>query len=131
MLLLSDVRDFLKTLGIADYYYIGKLDNKKEKSVGVYQREKQGYSIALGGSKNKKYDVKSVSILIHWNKNARETEERALLIFEKLENLRQITMGNTLVYYVVPSINEPVDVGSDDAGVYERVIWIDIYFERK
>lgn len=131
MLLLSDVRDFLKTLGIADHYYIGKLDNKKEKSVGVYQREKQGYSVALGGSKNKKYDVKSVSILIHWNKNARETEEQALFIFEKLKNIKQVTMGNTLVYYTMPRVDEPVDVGSDDACVYERVIWIDIYFERK
>lgn len=130
MLLLADIKDFLKTLQIADYYYTGKLDGKKEKSVGVYQRRQNGYKMAIGGSVNKKYDVKSVSILIHWNKNSRETEEQALLIFEKLRNLRQVTMGDTKVYYTMPQVNEPVDVGTDDTGVYERVIWLDLYHER-
>ena len=97
MLLLSDIRDYLKSIDIADNYYIGKMDSKKEKSVGVYQRGKQGYKVALGGKKNKKYDVKSVSILIHWNQNARETEEHALFVMEQLECIRNVTMGDTLV----------------------------------
>ncbi len=130
MLLLADIKDYLKTLQIADYYYTGKLDNKKEKSIGVYQRGQNGYKVAIGGPINKKYDVKSVSVLIHWNKDSKETEEQALLIFEKLSNIRQVTMGDTKVYYVMPQTNEPVDVGTDDAGVYERVIWLDIYYER-
>lgn len=130
MLLLSDIRDYLKTLGIAEHYYIGKLDNKQEKSVGVYQKGQNGYSVTLGGLKNKKYEKKSVSILIHWNQNARETEEQALLIFEKLETIRQISMGETFVYYVMPQVEEPVDIGTDDNGVYERVIWLDLYYER-
>jgi hypothetical protein len=130
MLLLSDVRDYLKTLGIAEHYYIGKLDGKQEKSLGVYQKDQGGYKVALGGLKNKKYEKKSVSLLIHWNKNARETEEQALFIFDKLENIKQVTMGETLVYYVAPQVGEPVDVGTDDNGVYERVIWLDLYHER-
>ena len=28
-------------------------------------------------------------------------------------------------------VPEPVDVGTDDKGIYERVIWFDIYYERK
>lgn len=131
MLLLSDIRDYLKTLGIAEHYYIGKLDNKQEKSIGVYQRGRNGYRVTLGGLKNKKYEKKSVSILIHWNQNARETEEQALFIFEKLETIRQVTMGGTFVYYTMPQVEEPVDVGTDDNGVYERVIWLDLYHERK
>lgn len=131
MLLLSDVRDYLKSLGIAEHYYIGKLDNKQEKSIGVYQRGQNKYKIPVGGLKNKTYDVKSVSILIHWNKNARETEKQALFIFEKLETIRQITMVGTPVYYIALQTAEPVDVGTDDDGIYERVIWMDIYYERK
>lgn len=130
MLLLTDVKDYLKTLGIAEHYYVGRLDNKKEKSVGVYQRGQNGQTMAIGGPINKKYGVKSVSILLHWNKNARETEEHALFVLEQLTNIKQITMGNTKVYYAMPRTEEPVDVGSDAAGVYERVIWLDIYFER-
>lgn len=130
MLLLADIKDYLKTLQIADHYYTGKLDNKKEKSVGVYQRGQNGYKMAIGGSVNKKYDVKSVSILVHWSKDSKETERQALLIYEKLRNLRQVTMGDTKVYYATPQINEPVDVGTDDTGVYERVIWLNLYHER-
>lgn len=130
MLLLADIKDYLKTLQIADHYYTGKLDGKKEKSVGVYQRGQNGYKMAIGGSVNKKYDVKSVSILVHWNKNSKETERQALLIYEKLRNLRQVTMGGTKVYYATPQTNEPVDVGTDDTGVYERVIWLNLYHER-
>lgn len=130
MLLLADIKDYLKTLQIADHYYTGKLDSKKERSVGVYQRGQNGYKMAIGGPVNKKYDVKSVSILVHWNKNSKETERQALLIYEKLRNLRQVTMGDTKVYYATPQTNEPVDVGTDDAGVYERVIWLNLYHER-
>lgn len=130
MLLLSDVRDYLKSLGIAEHYYIGKLDNKQEKSIGVYQRGQNKYKIPVGGLKNKTYDVKSVSILIHWNKNARETEKQALFIFEKLETILRIMIGETFVSFVAMQTAEPVDVGTNDEGVYERVIWMDIYYER-
>ena len=60
---------------IADHFYIGKLDNKKDKSIGVYQLERSSPpGIAIGGISNTKTMEKSVSILIHWNKNAKETE---------------------------------------------------------
>lgn len=111
MLLLTDVKDYLKTLGIAEHYYVGRLDNKKEKSMGVYQRGQNGQIMAIGGPINKKYGVKSVSILLHWNKNARETEEHALFVLEQLTNIKQITMGNTKAYYAMPRTEEPVDVG--------------------
>ena len=38
MLGLADIRNWLKTLeNKADNYYIGKLDNKNNKSIGLYQ----------------------------------------------------------------------------------------------
>ena len=39
---LSEIRDWLKTLGIAENCYIGRLDNKKERSLGVYGRSRKG-----------------------------------------------------------------------------------------
>lgn len=128
MLLLSDVKDYLKALGIADNYYVGKLDAKTEKSVGVYQRGQQRFTAAVG--KFKKYETKSVSILIHWTKNSKETEKQALLIYEKLISASQVKMGQKKIYCIIPQTNEPVDVGMDDTGVYERVIWLDLYYER-
>lgn len=130
MLFLSDIRDYIESLQIADHNYIGKLDNKQDRSIGVYQRNTNQNAVAVGGLKNKKYGVKSVSILIHWNKNARETEENAYAIYEKMRDIRNVTMNDTLVYYAMPQTPEPVDVGTDEKGVYERVIWLDIYYQQ-
>ena len=126
MLSLSDIRDYLETMQIAEHYYVGKLDNKQKKAVGVYQRPPDRYVAAFGGRKI--YNKRSVSILIHWNKSVRETEEHAFSVFEQLTNIRNATMGNTLVYYAIPQMAEPQDVGTDDAGVYEQVIWMDFYY---
>lgn len=128
MLGLSDIRDYLKTLDIADHYYVGKLDNKQERSVGVYQRPPDRYVAAVGNEK--KYDRRSVSILIHWNKNYSETEQHAFSVFEELKNIRNVTMGTTLVYYAIPLLETPQDVGTDDKGVYEQVIWMDFYYQK-
>ena len=129
---LANIRDWLKTFGIAEHYYIGKLDNKKEKSLGVYQRQGGNPHIALGGLANTKYQVKRVSILLHWNKNANETEITAQQLYDKIITLKEPpVIGNTKVYYISMQVPEPVDVGTDDAGVYERVIWMEIYYERR
>ena len=36
MMTLANVRDFLKTIISAEHFYIGRLDNKQDKSIGVY-----------------------------------------------------------------------------------------------
>ena len=43
MLGIGDVRDYIAGLGIADNnnVYCGKLDNKKDKSIGVYNLTRQ------------------------------------------------------------------------------------------
>ena len=65
----------------------GKLDNKKDKSIGIYQLKTSNESnVAIGGIDNTKTMEKSVSILIHWNTNAKETEQKAYEIYNKLLN---------------------------------------------
>ena len=131
MMLLSDVRDFLKELNIADHYYIGKLDTKQERSIGVYQRPGGMSRIAIGGLSCTSYDVKRVSILVHWNQNAKETEEKALELFNKLIEMENVQMGDSKVYFIAMQTPEPIDVGLDESGIYERVIQMDIYHERR
>jgi hypothetical protein len=129
MLLLADIKDWLKTVYDADHYYTGKLDNKKTKSIGVYQRSSYGPKrVGVGGGK--KHEIKNISVLVHWNENSKETEIAAIELFEKLETMRQFKIGDTFVYYLSMQVNEPVDVGTDDNGIYERVIWFDVYYER-
>lgn len=130
-MILSDVKDWLKTLDVAEHYYIGKLDNKQDKSLGVYQRDAGQPGIALGGLAITKYAVKRISLLLHWNNNAKETEIAAYKLYEKLLTTDRPIIGDTQVYVVSLSTAEPQDVGTDDAGIYERVIWADIYYERR
>lgn len=131
MLALADVRDWVKSLGVGEHFYIGKLDNKQEKAVGIYQRKThEAPHIALGGLENTKYEVKPISVLLHWSKNAKDTEEASCALFDKLLNETNVMIGGKHINYIRLLVSEPQDVGTDDAGVYERVIWFDLYYER-
>ena len=117
---------------IADHIYIGKLDNKKEKSIGVYQLQTSNPpNVAIGGLGNTKIFEKPVSILIHWNKNAKETELKALELYYKLLNSRNFTINDNKVNYIRLLEPEPVDVGTDSANVYERVIRAIFYYKKE
>ena len=132
MITLAEVRDWIKTFNAANNYYIGKLDNKQENSIGIYQRKTiDGPRVAIGGRSLASYDVKSISILIHWNKNANETEKRTQYLYNRLFEAESVVIGETPIKMIALLQNEPVDVGTDDNNVYERVIELDLYYERE
>ncbi|WP_247941266.1 minor capsid protein [Streptococcus oralis] len=132
MITLAEVRDWIKTFNAANNYYIGKIDNKQENSIGIYQRKTiDGPRVAIGGRSLASYDVKSISILIHWNKNANETEKRAQYLYNRLFEAESVVIGGTPIKMIALLQNEPVDVGTDDNNVYERVIELDLYYERE
>ena len=132
MITLAEVRDWIKTFNAANNYYIGKIDNKQENSIGIYQRKTiDGPRVAIGGRTLASYDVKSISILIHWNKNANETEKRAQYLYNRLFEAESVVISGTPIKMIALLQNEPVDVGTDDNNVYERVIELDLYYERE
>lgn len=115
---------------VADHFYIGKLDTKKQKAIGVYQLQPINPNVAVGGLSNTKIKEKDVSILIHWNNNANETETKALELYYKFMNARNFHITeNILVNYIDLLVPEPIDVGTDNANVYERVIQARFYYE--
>ena len=134
MLTLKDIRQYISDLGITadDNVYIGKMDNKQQKSIGVYSRPKSGSpNTAIGGLECTTYDTKSISLLVHWNKSKDETETAAYELFERLRNVSSLTIGDTHINYLSLMVPEPQDVGTDDSGVYEYVIWLDFIYERE
>lgn len=134
MLALKDIREWVAGLGIAenDHVYIGKLDNKMPKSMGVYSRATSGQpNTALGGLAYTTYAVRPVSLLIHWTRNKAESELAAYELFGKLRNVSSQIIGNTQVRFLRLMVPEPQDVGTDDGGVYEYVIWLDFIYQRK
>lgn len=133
MLGIGDVRDYIAGLGIADNnnVYCGKLDNKKDKSIGVYNLNRQRPpQTAVGGLNNSSYRVKSISILVHWNTSVRDTEKAAEQLYNMLRDMNHITINVTKVFFTKMLVDEPVDVGTDDKGIFESVIELDIYYER-
>lgn len=129
MITLSNVRDWLKTLIDAEHFYIGRLDDKQEKSVGVYTLKTSGEPLRGIGS-DLSFDVIAVSVLVHWNENANETEVNARNLFEKLRTIKNVTINDSKVYMIQLLMPEPIDVGTDGT-IYERVIEFKLFYERK
>lgn len=131
MMMLEDVRDYIASLNVADHVYMGKLPDKEEKSIGVYNSKHQhAYHAALGGPSLEGYGEKYVTILMHWNKSPRDTEKAATELFDKLRAMRDATINNVTIKFFQPFY--PVqDVGTDDAGIYEMVIEGAFIFEKK
>lgn len=133
MLSLKNIRQYISDLGIVidDNVYIGKMDSKKQKSIGVYSRPSTGHAnIAIGGLECTTYDTKPVSLLVHWNKCKDDAEKAAYSLFEKLRSVSSLTVGDTHINFLRLMVPEPQDFGTDDDGVYEYVIWLDFIYER-
>ena len=130
-MLLSNIRDWLKESDIADYYYIGKIDAKKDKSLGVYQRS-GSYAPVIALGRRETYKIKHISLLLHWNKNADETEQAVEALYQFVNSATvPFMIGTTKVYFISFISSEPIDVGTDNSGVYERMIGIDLYYENE
>lgn len=131
---LADVRDYVAKLGIAedDHCYMGKMDNKKDKSIGVYKLKRSGAAkIPIGGMCNATYGTYPVSMLVHWNKSLRNTETAAVKLFEALQNVYDVPAGDNLIKFCNLLVPEPVDVGTDDSGIYEMVVEAIFYFKKE
>lgn len=130
MLTLKDVADYIAGLGIvdADHIWIGKLQDKVEKSIGVYPLKRPGLPRQPVGGTN--HDEKRISILVHWNKNVLETEEISGTLFYKLMTSRNVTVNDQVILFNQMQVSDPVPVGTDDDGIYEYVIEMDVYYKR-
>ena len=121
---------WIKTLATKpENYYCGVLNDKKDKSFGVYQlKESRSRVVALG--KTAKTGIKAISILVHWNSSTRETENIAAALYADLAAAFNPIIGNHKVNYIQLLHDEPIDVGQDQTGICERVIEFVIHYER-
>ena len=132
MITLAGIREWIKSFQIAEHHYIGMLDNKQDKSIGVYQRDVSGPpEIAIGGLDATKTGKRSISLLIHWNKNANETEKKARYLYNTMLCQNNVEIDGVHVDYIQLLVPEPISVGTDDKGVYEYVIQFDLYYQKE
>lgn len=127
---LADVRDYIASLNLADHVYMGKLPDKEEKSIGVYNSKHQYlYHTAIGGPDQESYGQKYVTFLVHWNKSPRDTEKATTDLFEVLRRVRDAEINKETIKFIQP-LYEPQDVGTDDSGIYEMVIEAAVIYEK-
>ena len=109
--------------------YIGKLDNKKQKSIGLYgYRQERVPYIPLGGSDRASYTIKGVSILVHWSKSLTESEIAAYRLYKKLLEAGSPTIGGVYVHFI-RCATEMLDVGTSEDGVYEFALRVEFICE--
>ncbi|MDE6210078.1 MAG: hypothetical protein K2M73_10470 [Lachnospiraceae bacterium] len=133
-MLLKDVRDFIAMLGIVEdsHCYSGKMINKNDKSIGIYHlKSNRQPNIPIGGINNSSYGIKGISILIHWTEDQIETEKAANKLLNLLLSIKNVTINQSTVKFILPSYDEPIPVDTDDNGIYEYVIECLFFYERK
>lgn len=126
--MLSEFKDYLKTLNVATHYSVGKIDNSKERSLGVYGDSSTRRVESIG--QNSSYGTMRIRLLLHWNKSAVETEESARDLFEKIRYITDLDLDTEYIEYLDLDYDSPIFVGSDDNGIYEYVISGVIYYRR-
>lgn len=130
-MMLSDMLDYVESLGIAEAVYMGKLDAKQEKSIGVYNsKHEHAYKTAIGGASLESYGTKYVTLLVHWNKSLRDTEKAANDLFDALRQAEEVTVNDSHIKFIQPLNDCPVDVGTDDSGIYEMVVEVAVIYEK-
>lgn len=128
---LRDIRDYIKTLNIGEVVYMGRMDTKKDKSIGVYaSKHANQYKVALGGPQNASYETKYVTLLVHWNKSPTETEEAATRLFKAVAATRNGPINNKIIKFAQP-LYELQDVGTDEEGIFEMVIDVAFICEKE
>ena len=132
MVTLANIRDWLKSFGLFDNYYIGRIDSKKKNSLGVYNLQDAGRREVIGGLKV--YEKKGVSLLIHGDTNKTNTERKAWDLYNAIESVSKneniLIAKEKKVFFIELLNNEPIDVNQDADSVYEYVIEMNIYFEK-
>lgn len=128
-MLLTDVKEYLKTKIVCPQWYTGKIDGTVEQCIGIYGVQGPPPNIALGGLANTSYSTKAISILVHWGKNSNTAEQKAQEVYNVLFG-QSATIGGIRIIKFDMRTPEPVPVGTDSNGVFEFVIETVIYFER-
>lgn len=124
------IKDFFKsTFGWTDGISIGKIDMNLDKAVCFYNSRQPTAKInTVGGKKNKSYDFKSITILLRWTTNADEAERKAEEIYNFFDE--KTFIHNKKRVFAISRYEHPIDLGTDERGVYEYSFEFDLYSEK-
>ena len=120
-------KNWLKTVVASPSFTIGKLDTSKPQTICIYSGRSAGtHRPKLGNESG--YGEKTIRILIRWGTNYARAEEKAQQVYNVLSDKTIIVDGVTVCF--IRKHPEPVSLGTDDKGVYEFSIDLNLYYER-
>ena len=120
---LKQYKDYFKTsFNWNEAISIGSIDNNKDKAICFYNSKRALTPIKAIDTNTYKY--KPITILLRYTKNQNTAEEMAMSIYEFFDD-REFTIDNKQVtsQHVY---SEPNNVGTDDNGVYEYTLEINM-----
>lgn len=126
--MLAEIKDYLKTLDVAEHYSVGKIENSKMKSLGIYGDSSTRRVESIGN--NSSYGTQRIRLLLHWNKSAVETEIASKNLFDSIRYITDLDLTSAYIEYIDWDYNSPIFVGTDDNGVYEYVISGIVFYRR-
>lgn len=127
---LKQVKDYFKTeFKWSESISIGKIDNNQEKAICFYNSKRNmSYEPVIGGKAFKSTYIKPITILLRYTKNQNDAEIKAQEIYEFFEE-RTFFIENKRIFVQMYNA-EPMNLGTDDNGVYEYSIEINLFIER-
>ena len=127
-MLLSEIREYLKTKIESPQWYLNKVGDKEE-SITIYNTTGIAPRIALGGLEKTSYTTKAISILVHWGKDSNRSELKAQDVYMAFFG-QDGTIGGKRIIKFEMKTDSPIYVGTDKEGIIEYVIETIIYYER-
>lgn len=127
-MLLSEIREYLKTKIECPQWYLNKVGDKEE-SITIYNTTGLAPRIALGGLEQTSYTTKTISILLHWGKDSNKAELKAQEVYNAFFGQDGIIGGKRIIQFKMKT-DSPIYVGTDSEGIIEYVIEAIIYYER-
>ena len=120
-------KNWLKTVIDSPSFTIGKLDTSKPQTICVYSGVFSGANKPAVGNVSG-YSEKTIRILMRWGNNFAKAETKAQQLYDSLSN--KTVKINEKIVCISCKYAEPVNLGTDDKGVYEFSIDLTLIFER-
>jgi len=121
---LKQYRDYFRdAFGWTHAISSGKIDDSEEIAVCFLNSEREIENIQTYGGAKKGYNLKAITILLRYTKDADEAEEMAVRI-QDFFHKKSFLIGEQSVFAHV-IYNEPIWIGANDDGVCQYSFEID------
>ena len=130
MLKVTSVKNHLKSVFSDTKFYVGIINRKEDKCVGVYPRGASLKNIAIGGLNNTSVWYLPITLLVHWTDNSEQCEIKAQELYEYFLNNNDVTIDGRRIIDFNLLDSGPIDMSRDEKNICEMVIRMNIAYER-